>query len=227
MSKEKSPHVKKEQSLERDRRNTYGENSKSSRKNVARGKQTSHQRERHAVTQALAAIGPSPDEDAMVATENAVKTTERRLKTRRFKKVPDEPLGAVLDEKRDRKAPYEPGSVDNRGASEPKLRSRIMYIESKAESLNGPARIGRVMFSKRGGTLYYKGRAFQSLKGSGFKANYFDTETLEHYWISGPRKDGNDRLYAGGPPVSIDDDVWDEYWSSIRKRTAPRKRPSR
>ena len=28
--------------------------------------------------------------------------------------------------------------------------SRIMYIESKAESLNGPARIGRVTFSKTG-----------------------------------------------------------------------------
>lgn len=51
MSKEKSPQVKNEQSLKRDRRNTYGENSKSSRKNVARGKQTSEQRERNAVTE--------------------------------------------------------------------------------------------------------------------------------------------------------------------------------
>jgi len=34
------------------------------------------------------------------------------------------------------------------------MRSRIMYIESKAESLNGPARIGRVTFSKTGCTLF-------------------------------------------------------------------------
>ena len=54
------------------------------------------------------------------------------------------------------------------------MRSRIMYIESKAGELTGPARIGRITFSKTGATLYYKGQAFQSLKGSGFKSNYRD-----------------------------------------------------
>jgi hypothetical protein len=67
-----------------------------------------------------------------------------------------------------------------------------MYIESKAEGLTGSARIGRVVFSKRGSTLYYGDQSFRSLKGSGFKANYYDIATLEHYWISGPRKDGKD-----------------------------------
>ncbi|MFB9269443.1 hypothetical protein ACFFWD_41110 [Bradyrhizobium erythrophlei] len=69
-------------------------------------------------------------------------------------------------------------------------------------SLNGPARIGRVTFSKTGKSISYDGRTFQSLKGSGFKANYFDTETGERFWISGPRKDGKDRLCAeSGSPV--------------------------
>ncbi|MEM6696417.1 MAG: 1-deoxy-D-xylulose-5-phosphate synthase, partial [Pseudomonadota bacterium] len=72
-----------------------------------------------------------------------------------------------------------------------------MYIESKADGLEGPAVIGRVYFSKSGKTLYYKGLKFQSLKGAGFKANYFETESGDHYWISGPRKDQNDRLYGG------------------------------
>ena len=92
-----------------------------------------------------------------------------------------------------------------------------MYIEGKAEGLTGPARIGRVTFSKTGGTIYYAGRTFQSLKGKGFKANYYDIETGEEYWISGPRKDGEDRLYAGQSlPVEIDDDVREEYWIEIR-----------
>lgn len=69
------------------------------------------------------------------------------------------------------------------------MRSRIMYIECK-RTLNGPARIGRVTFSKTRKTLYYRGKAFQSQKGSGFKSNYFDVETMEPYWISGPRRDG-------------------------------------
>jgi hypothetical protein len=96
------------------------------------------------------------------------------------------------------------------------MRSRIMYIESKAEGLTGPARIGRVTFSKRGSTIYYQGRAFQSLKGGGSKANYYDVETGEHYWISGPKKNGEDRLYGEAAPVEIDEDVREEYWRDVR-----------
>ena len=94
-------------------------------------------------------------------------------------------------------------------------RSKIMYIESKADGLEGPAVIGRVYFSKSGKTLYYKGLKFQSLKGAGFKANYFETESGDHYWISGPRKDQNDRLYGGNSGVQIDDDVREEYATLI------------
>jgi hypothetical protein len=90
-----------------------------------------------------------------------------------------------------------------------------MYIESKAGGLNGPARIGRVTFSKTGRTIYYKGHSFQ--KGSGFKSNFSEIETGDEYWISGPRRDGEDRLYASHVPVEIDDDVREEYWTEIRK----------
>jgi hypothetical protein len=91
-----------------------------------------------------------------------------------------------------------------------------MYIERKSGPSNGPARIGRVTFSKTGRTLTYQGKSFQSLKGAAAKANYFDVETGEEYWISGPRKDGADRLYVSSVPVDIDDDVREEYWSEIR-----------
>ena len=95
------------------------------------------------------------------------------------------------------------------------MRSRIMYIECKAERLNARGRIGRVMFSKTGKTLYYKGKSFQSLKG-GYKANYFDLKNGDEYWISGPKKAGGDRLYKT-PGVEIDEDVRQEYWLTIRK----------
>jgi hypothetical protein len=94
-------------------------------------------------------------------------------------------------------------------------KSRIMYIENKADGLVGPARIGRVTFSKRGKTLHYKDLSFQTLAGRGFKQNFFCLETLDRYWISGPRKDGEDGLY-GYRPVPIDDDVREEYWTVIR-----------
>jgi hypothetical protein len=96
-------------------------------------------------------------------------------------------------------------------------RARIMYIENKSDSLNGPARIGLVTFSKTGKSLTYKDRTFQSLRGAGSKANYFDVETGERFWISGPRKDGADRLYSESTaPVEIDDDIAEIYWREIR-----------
>jgi hypothetical protein len=95
-------------------------------------------------------------------------------------------------------------------------RSRIMYVESKAGGLEGPARIGRVYFSKSGKTLYYRGLQFRSLKGHGFKANYFELASGDHYWISGPRNDKDDRLYGGSRGVLLDDDVRIEYQSYLR-----------
>ena len=94
---------------------------------------------------------------------------------------------------------------------------RIMYIECKAGGLTGAARIGRVTFSKTGRTLYYRGQTFKSLKGRGFKSNYYCVETREDYWISGPKRRGGDALY-GSTPIEIDNDVREEYWRDIRRQ---------
>ena len=95
---------------------------------------------------------------------------------------------------------------------------RIMYIECKAGELMGAARIGRVTFSKTGRTLYYRGRKFQSLKGDGCKSNYYDVDSGEDYWISGPKRRGGDALYGGSGFTEIDDDVREEYWRDIRRQ---------
>ena len=97
------------------------------------------------------------------------------------------------------------------------LVGRIMYIECKAGNLTGAARIGRVSFSQTGRTLYYAGRKLQSLKGAGFKSNYYDVETGDDYWISGPKRNGGDALYGGCTPIEIDEDVREEYWRDIRR----------
>jgi len=95
-----------------------------------------------------------------------------------------------------------------------RMKSRIMYIERKGDGISGPASIGRVTFSKSSRSLYYQGRRFQTLSGSGFKANYFDCESGEHHWFSGCKKRGGDRLYAG--TIEIDADVREEYWNDVR-----------
>ena len=88
-----------------------------------------------------------------------------------------------------------------------------MYIE-RGGGLSCPGRIGRVRYSKTGRTLYYGGISLQSLNGRGYKTTHFDVETGEKYWVSGPRRDGNDTLYPG--VVEIDDDVREEYWRDVR-----------
>ncbi len=103
------------------------------------------------------------------------------------------------------------------------MKPRIMYMESKAEGLNGPARIGRVTFSKSGQTIYYRDQQF--IKINGFKSNYLELGSGAEYWISGPRKDGGDRLYGGGVAVEIDEDVREEYWTRIRGRPWRRHDP--
>lgn len=92
-----------------------------------------------------------------------------------------------------------------------------MYIELKTNSNDrGPARIGRVRFSKSGSSVYYDGKRFETLKGGGISGNYFNVVTGDEYWISGCKKNGQDRHWAGSGPVEIDEDVREEYWTEIR-----------
>ena len=56
-------------------------------------------------------------------------------------------------------------------------------------------------------------------------AEYYETETGEEYWISGPRRDGLDRLYGKSAlVVEIDADVREEYWAEIRKQPEQRSK---
>ncbi len=91
---------------------------------------------------------------------------------------------------------------------------RIMYVEKK-DGLEGPGRIGWVTFSKSARSFYYGGRRLAKVR-SGYKYNCLDAETGEEYWISGPHKDGRDRLYGG--VVEIDEDAREAYWVKIRKQ---------
>jgi hypothetical protein len=111
--------------------------------------------------------------------------------------------------------------IENKGGE---IIKRYSYTDQLVEGgLTGPARIGRVTFSKTAATLYYQGRSLQSLKGGGFKSNYFDIETGGHFWISGPKKNGQDSLYATNIATEIDEDVREEYWTDIRKKPELRR----
>lgn len=87
-----------------------------------------------------------------------------------------------------------------------------MYVELKTGfNDNGPAWIGRVRFSKSGRTIYYRGLTLRRNPSRGAAGNFLDAETGEEFWVSGVKKNGQDRHWAGSGPVEIDEDVRDEY----------------
>jgi hypothetical protein len=94
-------------------------------------------------------------------------------------------------------------------------KKRIMYIERKAGSLDGPGRIGWVGLSRTTRSYVYAGKRFLKIK-SGYKYNRIEKETGQEYWISGCKKDGSDKLSGG--IVDIDEDARAEYWTKIRNR---------
>src|ERR1700712_77726 len=99
MSKLKAPAEKKHISLMKDRRNIYGECPTSSRKNISRSKQRGHMEIRRAANEELRLLkGASTEVDAD-ETENHAKNRILVLSRSAFKKVPDAPLGEVLNRK--------------------------------------------------------------------------------------------------------------------------------
>lgn len=97
--KPKTPQEKKRDSPAKDRRNTYVENAKASRRNIPRRKAQGHRAARRIANQALAS--------ATRADPEIADALEVRLKVERLKgwvKVPDEPLGEVLAAKRRKRA---------------------------------------------------------------------------------------------------------------------------
>src|SRR5690554_7373181 len=98
------------------------------------------------------------------------------------------------------------------------MRTEVKYLELKSGfSDNGPAWIGMVSFSKSGKTIYFDGKAFQSLNGTGISANYFDLESGNEYWISGVKKDMSDRHKFGGGKIFVEKRILSDYLKIIGK----------
>jgi len=92
------------------------------------------------------------------------------------------------------------------------MKDKLLYIELKSGyGDNGPAWIGKAAQSKSGRTLYFNGLALKSAGGQGIQGNYFDSETGDEYWVSGAKKNQQDRHLAGSGIVMVDEAVVDEY----------------
>lgn len=91
MDKQKSPQQKKQLSYAKDRRNTYGENSKSSRSSIRLRKRLNNRRVRKNVNQLL-----QPGSLECEELKGQPRTFERWYHITRWQKWPDSPLSVAL-----------------------------------------------------------------------------------------------------------------------------------
>ncbi len=100
-----------------------------------------------------------------------------------------------------------------------KMKSEVKYIELKTGfSDNGPAWIGFVSFSKSGKTIYFNGKAFQSLNGKGMNGNFYEIESGNEYWISGVKKNQQDRHVFGKGKIIVEKRILTEYLQIINQQ---------
>ena len=93
----------------------------------------------------------------------------------------------------------------------------IRYIELKTGyNDDGPAWIGKVKISRSGNTVYFNDHAFR--KQSGIRGNYIDIESGDEYWISGIKKNGEDRHWAGKWKIIIDAKIIPEYLETVGEK---------
>jgi len=93
----------------------------------------------------------------------------------------------------------------------------LRYIELKSGYAdNGPAWIGYVTPSRSGRTLYFNGDALSKYKGQGRRSwggNYGGHQG--EYWVSGVKKNGEDRHWAGSGKALVEAAALSEYPDTI------------
>jgi hypothetical protein len=90
------------------------------------------------------------------------------------------------------------------------MKAELIYVELKTGySDNGPAWIGNGFYNRTRKTVYFNGNVL--CRSQGNSGNHIDLETGEEYWISGVKKNGTDRHWAGAGAIEIDETVIDEY----------------
>lgn len=117
----KTPQEKKRLSYLKDRRDDYGENAKSSRKNLPRSKAFARRANRAHESLTLRAATGRPDETRAEAAEQRLLARRRRMK----RKWAGSTLAEYLDRKLDRRAGREDGRATRLTEARDRVRRRL------------------------------------------------------------------------------------------------------
>lgn len=102
---------------------------------------------------------------------------------------------------------------------------RIMYVQLKSgyDTDLGPSWIGWVRFSKTWRSATFQGRTLRRVTGTAyanFDANFYDVDSGEEFWVSGPKRDQTDGRYGHQQPV-VAADAREQYESFLAGSALP------
>ena len=98
------------------------------------------------------------------------------------------------------------------------MKKSVKYIEHKpAEHTDrGEAWIAHVWHSASGKTLYFNNMALKRTIGG--DSNHYDLISRKAYWVSGVKKQGTNRHWAGGGPVKIEQSLVEWYKAHVQNK---------
>ncbi|MFF3015667.1 hypothetical protein [Streptomyces sp. NPDC057939] len=141
--KRRTPQEKKRLSYLKDHRNSYGENDKSSRKSIRRNKRSPNSANRRHAQTALTTLVGSPDG----VRADAVEQRMNGRRPKRWRKFPDAPLGAVVDDALQHRAKAGTAEARSAAARLRSLRSRFDWTAPSDNPLLPPSMVRRVRSS--------------------------------------------------------------------------------
>jgi hypothetical protein len=105
------------------------------------------------------------------------------------------------------------------------MEPKLMYVELKTGfNDNGPAWIGRALFSKTGKSIYFNGLALKQTLSGSTGGNKYEINTGDIYWVSGIKKNEQDRHWAGSGKIRIDTEVIPEYLKLVNRQSLPKNK---
>jgi len=90
-----------------------------------------------------------------------------------------------------------------------------MFVQLKSghNTDAGPCWISRVRFTKSWRTVYFQKRTLRRVTGTAYAngdSNFYDVESDEGFWVSGPKRDRTDARYSRRQPT-VDEDARTDY----------------
>lgn len=100
------------------------------------------------------------------------------------------------------------------------MKKELIYVElTNGFNHDEKAEIGFGFYNRTRSTVYFNGRILG--KGKSIVGNFVDIETGENYWISGTKRNGTNRHWAGKGKIYIDKTAVTEYLNHTNQIALP------